>query len=302
MLNHGNFGLFVHSFTQQWLGLHELINIMPDPKLGRFRDSDRKALESEAEMFFETMIRENRPLTDFIDPDFTFTSPDVGSQIYGLKYDKAQKKKGTQVQRVSLERGGRFGGILGQAGVMMATANGVDTQPVLRGVWVLENVLGDPPPPPPEAVPAITPDTRGAKTVRDLLNAHTSEKSCARCHKKIDPLGFVLENFDPIGQWRDTYPAAHPKKDGIPIDATGTLPDGTPLSDIRDLKRYLVENNGAFATCLAEKLFVYGTGRAPNYRERRELEAVVDEVLTKKNGGTRDLLLGVIATEAFRAK
>lgn len=301
LIDSNRFDHFVRSFTQQWLGLHELVNIMPDPKLGRFRDSDRKALESEAEMFFETMIHENRPLTDFIDPDFTFTSPDVGSQIYGLEFDKAQKIKGTQVQRVSLERGGRFGGILGQAGVMMATANGVDTQPVLRGVWVLENVLGDPPPPPPEAVPAITPDTRGAKTVRDLLTAHTSEESCARCHVKIDPLGFVLENFDPIGQWRDTYTAPDRKAKGAPIDPAGTLPDGTPLKDVRDLKRYLVDHIDAFAACLAEKLFTYGTGRSPNYREQKQLEAIAIDIVSKK-AGTRDLLLAVIDSEAFRTK
>lgn len=301
LIDSSAFETFVTSFTHQWLGLHELVNIMPDPQLGRFRDSYRKAMEQEAEKFFTEMVRENRPLTDFIDPDFTFTSPEVGSQIYGLKYEKAEMKKGTQVKRVSLKRGGRHGGILGQAGVMMATANGVDTQPVLRGVWVLENVLGNPPPPPPEAVPAITPDTRGAKTVRDLMAAHTSNESCARCHQKIDPLGFVLENFDPLGQWRDNYNNPGSKKKGAPIDPTGTLPDGTPLKDVRDLKRYLVENIDAFAGCLAEKLFVYGTGRAPNYRERKQLEEVAHEILSRK-GGTRDLMLGVLHTEAFRTK
>ena len=301
LLNDGANQNFVRSFTQQWLGLHALTSIMPDPKLGRFRDSDRKALEQEAEMFLAEMIRENRPLTDFIAPDFTYTSPDVGSAIYGLKFDKAQKKKGTQMLRVSLNPNSPHGGILGQAGVMMATANGVDTQPVLRGVWVLENVLGDPPPPPPEAVPAITPDTRGAKTIRDLMAAHTSEESCARCHQKIDPLGFVLENFNPIGQWREAYPAPTPKAKTHPIDATGTLPDGTALNDVRDLKRYIVEHIDQFGNCLAEKFFTYGTGRAPNYTEHKQLQTIVDGVL-KKDGGTRDLLLGIIGMEAFRAK
>lgn len=292
---------FIRSFTQQWLGLHELISIMPDPKFGRFRDSDRKAMESEAEMFFAEMIRENRPLADFITPDFTFTNADVGAAIYDLKFDKTQKKKGTQMIRVSLDPEGTYGGILGQAGVMMATANGVDTQPVLRGVWVLENVLGDPPPPPPEAVPAITPDTRGAKTVRDLMAAHTTEESCARCHQKIDPLGFVLENFNPIGQWRDEYPKPGPKAKARPIDATGTLPDGTPLKDVRDLKRYVVEHIDQFGACLAGKFFTYGTGRAPNYTEGKQLQALVNDTL-KKGGGTRDLLMGIILSDAFRAK
>ena len=171
----------VRSFTGQWLGLDLLPGIMPDPVF-RFTPYYLEMARSEVEHFYPAMLRENRPMTDFIDPDFTYTSPLFAREDYKLtaagsgKQSAAQKRK---LQRVSLARGGRHGGLLGQSGVMMATANGVDTQPVLRGVWVLEKILGRAPPPPPESVPALTPDTQGATTPRELLAAHTGEASCA---------------------------------------------------------------------------------------------------------------------------
>jgi hypothetical protein len=179
---------------------------------------------------------------------------------------------------------------------MMATANGVDTQPVLRGVWVLENLLGMAPPPPPKAVPALTPDTQGATTPRDLLTTHTSEASCAGCHRKIDPVGFVLENFDPVGRWRENWP-------GIdrPIDATGTLPDGTEIKDIIDFKKWLVANVHLFSECLSEKLLTYATGRVPNYSERQEIAAIV-KANQEHGEGFRDLLLDLIESKTFRTK
>jgi hypothetical protein len=174
----------------------------------------------------------------------------------------------------------------------MATANGVDTQPVLRGVWVLENILGAPPPPPPKAVPALTPDTNGATTPRELLAAHTTEKSCAACHKRIDPVGFALENFDPVGRWRDKWPGVD-----VPVDASSVLPDGTRIKDVIDLKRWIVENIDQFSSCLAAKLMTYATGRVPNYSERKEIDAIV-----KANANFRDLLLALIQSETFRTK
>lgn len=284
----------IQNFTGQWLDTRLLTDIMPDPKF-KFNNNDEIAARLEVEHFFFEMLDQNRPMTDFIDPDFTWTSARLAKNIYGLK-DGYDKKKTKAVQRITLPRGGKHGGLLGQSAILMATANGVDTQPVLRGVWVLENILGTPPPPPPQAVPPITPDTFGAKNPRELLAAHTTEKSCAGCHRRIDPVGFVLENFDPVGRWRENWPGI-----AQPIDASSTLPDGTRVNDIVDFKKWLVQNIDQFSQCLSEKLMTYATGRAPNYSERKEIAAIVKR--NHENGNKfRDLLLALIESESFRTK
>jgi hypothetical protein len=179
---------------------------------------------------------------------------------------------------------------------MTATANGVDTQPVLRGVWVLENILGLPPPEPPKNVPALTPDTRGSITPRDLLTAHTDDPACYTCHQLIDPIGFVLENFDPVGNWRDAWP-----KIDVPIDSSGVLPDGTTIADVTELKAWVVDNIDLFSRCISEKLLTYATGRVPNYAERKEIEQIV-AANHADGGGFQDLVLALVTSETFRTK
>jgi hypothetical protein len=296
----------VRRFTGQWLSTDRLDDIMPDPRL-KFSEDDQRRSRQEVEMFFAEMVKKNLTMTDFVSPDFTFTSASIARKIYQLNAD-AYDPKNKSMQRVTLARDGRYGGILGQAAVLMATANGVDTQPVVRGVWVLENVLGDPPPPPPKAVPAITPDTAGAKTPRDLLAAHTTEDSCATCHRKIDPIGFALENFDAVGRWRDNYPVWTKDKKGRPvstagplIDSSGQLPDGTSINDIVDLKRWVTNNVDQFSQCLSEKLITYATGREPNYVERKEIAAIVEQNHEIGNG-FQDLILALVLSDTFRTK
>lgn len=285
---------FVVDFTEQWLGTRLLADIMPDGMF-KFTKTDQKNAKLEVENFFAEILRENRPLRDFIDPDFTWTSPRIAKNIYELNQE-FDKQKVNNLQRISLPRGGRFGGLLGQSAVMMATANGVDTQPVLRGVWVLDNLLGSPPPPPPNAVPPITPDTNGAKTPRELLTLHTEDMTCAMCHHRIDPLGIVLENFDPVGRWRDRWPNG-----GMPIDSRVVMPDGTELKDVVDLKKWMLLHLDQFGLCVAEKLMTYATGRQMNYRERSELEGIVRHHLSQ-DAGFRDLVLDLIASPVFAAK
>ncbi len=285
---------FVKAFTGQWLDTHLLAEIMPDPTF-KFNSSDTNHARQEAEAFFAEILRENRPMTDFIDPDFTWTTGRMAKNVYGLK-SGYNKKKDKTIHRVTLPRGGRIGGLLGQSAVMMATANGVDTQPVLRGVWVLENIMGMPPPPPPKSVPALTPDTQGATTPRELLSTHTNSESCAGCHRKIDPVGFALENFDPVGRWREKWPEINQK-----IDASATMHDGTAISGIVDLKAWLVANINQFSECLSEKLLTYATGRVPNYSERKEIARIVEK--NQKNGkGFQDLMIALIESETFRTK
>tara|TARA_Y100000588_G_scaffold394548_1_gene515622 strand:+ start:3340 stop:5949 length:2610 start_codon:yes stop_codon:yes gene_type:complete len=304
---------FFESFLAQWLDLAELENLVPDanffPKRSVFQytEWEREAFIEEVHILFREVLNNNLPVEDLIDPDFTYTTGAVGRFIYGFpQFANSNKNDNKEMKRVSLDRGGRFGGVLGMAGVMTATANGVDTQPVLRGVWMLENILGDPPPPPPGSVPALTPDTSKAITPREMLAAHMVEESCAGCHKKIDPLGFVLESFDPIGRWRTHYPplrsTKNNKKDlGLPIDTAGKLPNGTELRDITDLKNYLREDITPFAECISEKLLTYATGRAMNYSDHKLIKEVVQKIRAN-GGGFQDLVVALVNSESFRTR
>ena len=274
---------------------------MPDSRLLKWNEKDLAAIIAETELFVAEILRENHPIETFIDPAFTYLNK-RNARLYDIKFPNSEK-----MTRVKIKQGGRHGGILGQASVMMATANGVDTQPVLRGVWLLENVLGDPVPEPPPDVPAVEPDTNGAKSIRELLQKHNADASCAGCHKKIDPPGFALENFDPVGRWRDHYPVYEKvgekvvRKDGLPVDAAGVMKDGTRLQDVTDLKQYLIENIDVFGTCLAEKLLVYATGRDLGFGDRREVERIVKKVRQEGNG-FQDLIVALVLSESFRTK
>jgi len=302
--------LFIESFLDQWLDLAALDqltperSLFPEPKKFNYGDDEREALIAEPNLFFREMLEKNRPMVDFIDPDFTYTNQSIGTYVYELPIERSSSRK--KMERVTLQRGGRFGGILGMAGVMTATANGVDTQPVIRGVWMLENILGDPARDPPDAVPALTPDTSKAETPREMLAAHMSEESCAGCHKKIDPIGFVFESFDPIGRWRTHYPSLSLRSDDkqnsrLPVETDGVLPDGTELRDVRDLKAHLVNNPSPFAECLSEKLLTYATGRPMNYSDRKLIRSIVTKNL-ENSEGFRDLLLDLIDSESFRTR
>jgi len=284
----------IQSFVGQWLDTESLHSIMPDPKF-KFSETSIEMAKEETERFFTEILTRNLPMKDFIDPDFTYTSPKFAKDVYRLD-PKDLPGSGSGIKRIKLQRGGRVGGLLGQSAIMMATANGVDTQPVLRGVWVLENILGTPPPEPPKDVPALTPDTRGTTTPREMLTAHTQDAACAACHKRIDPVGFALENFDPVGRWRKEWP-----KTNKTIDASAILADGTKIQDVVDLKRWLVANIDPFSQCVAEKLMTYATGRVPNYAERKELADIV-RANRESAGGFRDLVLALIESKTFRTK
>jgi hypothetical protein len=287
----------VQSFTSQWLGTKRLNSIMPDPVF-KFTADDLDLAKREVEYFFTEMLTANRPMKDFLDPDFTFTTPAFAARIYQVNEEKAKTKKdgANKFRKITLARDGRYGGLLGMSAVMTTTANGVDTQPVLRGAWVLENILGMPVPPPPDDVPALTPDTQGAKTPRDILAAHTQKKLCMSCHRKIDPLGFALEHFDPVGRWREKWPVS-----GTVIDASVTLLDGTKVDDVIGLKRWMLTNIDLFSKCLAVKLMIYATGREPRHIEVKEIEDIV-ESNRKNKQGFQDLFVDLILSETFRSK
>jgi hypothetical protein len=285
---------FIQSFVGQWLGTRRLANIMPDPRF-RFDESRVRTARHETERFFTEILNRNLPMSDFIDPDFTYSTPEFLQRIYGIAAPRPGSKSPGTVERLPIPRGGRYGGLLGQSAILMATANGVDTQPVVRGVWVLENILGTPPPPPPKNVPALTPDTRGSTSPRALLAAHTRDAACAGCHQRIDPIGLVLEHYDPVGQWRTRWP-----KTEIPIDASCVLPDGTQIQDPVEFKAWLVGHIDQFSQCVGEKLLTYATGRPLNFAEKREVRAIVRRNHARGNG-FKDLLLDLIESETFRS-
>jgi hypothetical protein len=299
---------FVKHFTGQWLGTRMLKDIMPDPRLLKFFNPDRDALIEETELFFEELLAGNYTLDHFIDPGFSFRNQNL-NKIYGGDLT------GKKMQRVTFPKGGRQGGLLGLASIMMATANGVDTHPVHRGVWLLENVLGQPTPPPPADVPAVAPDTSGATTMRELMLKHQADAACARCHEKIDPLGFVMEQFDPVGRWREYYPiytdgASEKLKEefyssqgegtrlGRRIDTSATMPGGTLLNDVTDLKAYLMNNMELFASCLIEKLLIYSTGRELSFGDHRIVQSLTNDVLDGDRG-FQDLIVSVVLSESF---
>jgi hypothetical protein len=189
----------------------------------------------------------------------------------------------------------RRGGLLGQGSVLTVTANGIDTSPVVRGVWLLENILGTPPNPPPPDVEPLDPDIRGAQTIREQLEKHRSVASCYDCHRKIDPLGFALENYDAIGAWRNAYSAK------AKIDSAGELPSGQKFSGVEEFKQVLLERQDQFATALTAKLLAYAAGRQITSADRPEIDAIVKK-LNASGGGFRDLVQLVAASQAFRSK
>ncbi len=302
---------FIRHFTGQWLGTRVLKDIMPDPRLLKFINQDRDAMIAETEMFFEEILLENHRLDTFIDPGFSYRNDNL-NKIYGGDLE------GREMQRVTFSKGGAQGGLLGMASIMMATANGVDTHPVHRGVWLLENVLGQPTPPPPADVPAVAPDTTGTTTMREQMLAHLADQACARCHQKIDPLGFVMENFDPVGRWREYYPiyteeSSAPLKEefysnqgdgtrlGLEIDTAAVMPDGTELESVTDLKAYLLENGDLFAECLTEKLLVYGAGRELSFGDRRVVRQIVSDH-SRTEAGFTELIVAIVLSESFRTR
>ena len=178
--------------------------------------------------------------------------------------------RGTELQRVSL-KGSRRGGLLGHGAFLTASANGVDTSPVVRGIYVLEKLLGYTPPPPPADVPSIEPDIRGAVTIREQLEKHREIATCAECHRKIDPLGFALENFNAIGGWRDKY-------DGkTSIDSAGKLPGGDSFRTVSEFRELLLDRQDDFNRCLTRKLLAYALGRELEVGDRPATDQVLSE-------------------------
>jgi hypothetical protein len=277
---------FVRHFVRRWLDLDNIGTMPPSEDfLEYYRDNLETAMRKETETFFRHVLDNNLSLREFLDADYSFLNRELALH-YGV-----EGVQGNELQRVSL-KGSRRGGLLGHGAFLTASANGVDTSPVVRGIYVLEKLLGYTPPPPPPDVPAIEPDIRGAVTIREQLVKHRESATCAECHRKIDPLGFALENFDAIGGWRDKY------EEKTPIDSAGKLPGGNLFRTVPEFRKLLVDRQDQFNRCLTEKLMTYALGRELEVGDRPS----VDEILTEldgKKGGLRELIRLVILSKPF---
>lgn len=215
-------------------------------------------MKEETWRFLAELIRTNKPVTALLDADFTYLNAGL-ARLYELP-----GVAGDQLRRVSLPADSPRRGLLGQASILTVTANGVETSPVKRGVWLLEKLFGTPPSPPPPNVPPIEPDIRGATTIRQQLEKHRSVQACADCHAKIDPLGFALEAYDPIGHFRSAYP------NGAAIDATGEY-RGQPVNSPADIRGYLIQHPDLLAQNLAHRLLMYALGRPLGFADQPAL-------------------------------
>jgi hypothetical protein len=314
---------FIDAFLDGWLALWKLGSMAPDR--GKFRayydDALEPAMRRETQLVFKQLLATNGPAPALLDAEATIVNAGL-ARLYGIPDDQFAAALGKPVEgldprdvtpdafgpapsRSRQETGfavvslpnHRRGGLLGQASILTLTANGVDTSPVIRGAWVLENILGTPPPPPPPNVPVIEPDIRGATTIRERLEKHRAVAACATCHALIDPPGFALESFDAIGRWRDAYNDTEKKP---PVDPSGEL-SGEAFQNVAELKRLLVEQPERFARCLVEKLLVMALGRELDVADRPAIRQILARA-APDGYRLRDLVVLCCESELFTWK
>ena len=310
---------FVKHFSGQWLGGRSASSVMVCDVRHVWSELIRYGIVRSTELFFDEILQENLSVRTFIDSDFTYANEPMriawgipGSEVnlQRLEADQRQSLLWPEPERLDLSTVGPEvpghvagrGGVLGLSSVFAATGDGVESSPILRGVWVLENLLGTPPPPPPADVPALVADISDARTVREVLAAHQKVSTCAICHVKIDPIGLALENYDAVGGWRASYyrdeDSEGPER---PVDTGSRMADGTILQNAQDIKDYLMGRPERFTRALAGFLLEYSAGRELTRSDRMELDSIV--AAEPEGGfGFRDLIARVVASDAFRSK
>ncbi len=307
MLRDPRSAALAENFLGQWLNLRDIDFTTPDEKLyPEFDELLQISMVREAQLFWSELLAQDLSVLNFVDSDFTILNERL-ARHYGVP-----GVKGQTFRKVALPRDSPRGGVLTMAGVLKITANGTNTSPVMRGVWVNDNILGQPVPPPPANVPAVEPDIRGATSIRQQLARHREQKSCASCHNRIDPAGFALENFDVIGGWREHYrsigegqrvAATHQGrgvryKRGLPVESADELADGRRFDDIRQFKQLLLQDEEQIVRCIAEKLLTYATGAGIDTIDRAEVDAIVTR-LKGQEFGLRSMVHEVVQSEIF---
>ena len=315
---------FLESFAGQWLSNREADTVMVCDLRHPWSELVRHGYLRSTEMFLAEILERNLSIRNFIDSDFTYANEPMRI-VWGVPGDypswaeleerQVQSSLYPEPERLDLTALGpevpahvaTRGGVLGLSSVLLATGDGVNSSPILRGVWILENLFGTPTPPPPDDIPALVPDLTRARTVRETLEAHQASESCARCHARIDPLGLAMEHYDAIGNWRTEYSVRSLGSDGsdvftaLPLETSAELPDGTPIEGPEDIKGYLLGNPALFTRCLATKLIEYANGRELTAGELGVLETLVAEE-PEGGYGLRDLIVAVVQSEIFLAR
>jgi hypothetical protein len=289
MLGDARADAFVENFAGQWLPIRNLRNIAPNTD--EFPDFDhdlRQAFERETELFFGSIMREDRNVLDLMRADYTFVNERLAKH-YGLP-----DVYGSHFRRVTLQDDARRG-LLGKGSILMVTSRADRTAPTLRGKWILENLLGVPPPPPPPDVPALEP-TPGVhlRTMRERLDAHRANPACAGCHRLTDPLGFSMENFTAVGGWRS-------REAGAPVDASGGLPDGTPVDGVAALRTALLSRPEVFVRTLSEKMLIYALGRGLQSYDQPVVRSVVHDAAANDYRFS-SLVMGIVKSAPFQMR
>jgi hypothetical protein len=280
----------VTNFAQQWLYLRNLESINPDMRLfPDFDDNLRQAMRRETEFFFESIVGEDRSVLDLVKADYTYLNERLAKH-YGIPH-----VYGSHFRRVALDENSRRGGLLRHASILTVTSYATRTSPVIRGQWVLKNLVGAPPPPPPPDVPELKDNTvLSTLSVRERLKAHRANEACASCHDTIDPVGFALENFDAVGRWRDF-------EAGMPIDSSGGFIDGSQFAGVDGLEQALLERPELFVRTLTEKLMTYALGRGVEYYDAPAVRTIVAAAREDDYRFSR-LVMGIVQSTPFRMR
>jgi hypothetical protein len=280
----------VSNFAGQWLHLRNVPNILPNSDLfPDFDDNLRESFRKETELFFESIMREDHSVVDLMTANYTFLNERL-ARHYGVP-----NIYGSRFRRVEITDDARRG-LLGQGSILATTSHAERTSPVLRGKWVLENIVGAAVPPPPPDVPVLKPPADGEKpkTMREQMAEHRANPACATCHKVMDPIGFAMENFDAVGAWRTKEP-------GGPIDASGNLADGTKIDGVVSLREALVKHPDQFVNTVAEKLLTYALGRGLSYNDMPVVREVVRDS-AQQNYRFTSIVLGIVRSAPFQMR
>ena len=283
---------FAERFVEQWLGTRELgRDIKPDRTLfPMYYDAEtQSAIRYEPILFFQELLAQDMSLLDLLDSSFTILTNKL-QRHYGLTLPD---KLGQQPKRVELPEDSHRGGLMGMAAVLAVSSYPQRTSPVLRGKWILEAILGTPPPPPPPNVPELM-EHAGAtpQSLRERLTLHRANPACASCHNRIDPLGFALENYDPLGRWRS-------EEGGKPVDDTGELPDGTRFAGPEELKAVLLARKEVFLRNLTSKMLGYALGRGLRLEDSCTVDRIVEK-LGESDYKAQTLVREIVLSDAFR--
>ncbi len=282
----------VDNFAGQWLYLRNMRQVSPDPnKFPDFDDELRQAFQKETELFFESMLRQDRPVVNLLNADYTFVNERL-ARHYGIP-----NILGSRFRQVPVTEEARKG-LLGQGSILTVTSYGGRTSPVLRGKWVLENLLSMPPPPPPPDVPALEEKSKDGKvlTMRQAMEQHRANPACSVCHKMMDPIGFSMENFDAVGRYRTSYTEAN-----APIDASGVLFDGANFQGVVEFRKVLLSHSDEFIRTVTEKLLTYAVGRGVQYYDAPAVRKILREA-APANYTWSSLILGIVKSAPFQMR